>query len=132
MNKEKLTYRQQCLIQLLKMFPNKELTQYEICRYIPDYKWKDDIRNHCCEIWDDVNYINNNSEIPVYIRYVKYKAKLATKEEAMEMIEKKRENALREFNRFWRMKDKFEDQYKIYFDFDEDTMKVVDYFNEVK
>lgn len=125
-----MTYRQEKLIRFLQTNPDKEFTQLEICKGVDGYKWSDDIRNHCKEIWDDVEEINNDPEIETFIRYKKYRAKIANKEETEAMIDKKMKNALIEFNRYWKLTRKYRKNNQYYYEIESELVKFREYFKE--
>lgn len=123
-----MTYRQEKLVEYLRTNTAKEFTQKEIADNVEGFIYTSDIRNHCSEIWGDVEEINNDPENNVFIQYKKYKCKIATPSEVEKMIDKKMVNALKEFKRYWKLKKKYADQNALQFDFDSEMIKVKNYF----
>ena len=54
-----MTARQEKLIDFLRTDTTREFTQKEICDNVEGYRYTNDIRNHCVDIWADVEEINN-------------------------------------------------------------------------
>ena len=125
-----MTYRQEKLVEYLRTDTTRQFTQKEICENVEGYRYTNDIRNHCSEIWGDVEEINNDPENNVFIQYKKYKCKIATSSEVEKMIDKKMVNALKEFKRYWKLKKKYGDQNALFYDIDSELIKVKDYFKD--
>lgn len=125
-----LEFNDYLLIEYLENNKDRFIDQQEVCENVDGFTWSDDIRNHCCELWHSVDRINNDPEVP-YIIYLKnHSVKISTKEEAEKIINKKMENALKEFKRYWNLVKKANKDNSYYFDLNTGKQKIMEIFKE--
>lgn len=72
-----LTQRQKDLIDYLKKDPDYYHTQKEVAENVEGYNYRNDIRNHLPQLWNDIKSINEDEDTNCFIYYKNYRCKIA-------------------------------------------------------